>query len=275
MTRICWRLVDVVSRLLEPDERDAVRGDFAESGVTGGKALFDLIGLATRRQAARWKDWRPWLALLGIASLYLILIWAPEERTRGGVQRIFYFHVPSAYTAFVAFCIGGIASVRYLIRRDFRYDDLSVAANEVGLVFAIANLVTGMLWAKAMWGTYWVWDARLTTMLLLALIYAGYLILRRGINEPGRRAAVCAGVSIVGIVDIPIVYMANRWWHTQHPSPIIFGGQGSGLDPRMTFVVLFTFMSLLFLSLYWIRTRRRLVQIRREVDSLQAAGSPL
>jgi heme exporter protein C len=150
-----------------------------------------------------------------------------------------------------------------------RFDDLSVAANEVGLVFAIVNLVTGSLWAKPIWGVYWAWDARLTTMLLLALIYAAYLILRQSVSEPGQRAVVCAVVSIFGMVDIPIIYMANRWWRTQHPQPVIGGGDESGLDPEMWLVVLFSMITLSMVMWCLIRARRHLELLRRESDALR------
>jgi heme exporter protein C len=204
-----------------------------------------------------------------LASLYLIFVWVPNEMTMGVVQRIFYIHLPSAFTGFVAFYVGGVASVLYLLKREDRYDDLSASANEVGLVFTVVNLVTGILWAKPIWGVYWAWDGRMTTQLLLALIYAGYLILRQSVNDPGQRAVVCAVVSIFGMVDIPIVYMANRWWRTQHPSPVLLGGQGSGLDPSMRIVLYFTFAAMLFLLAYLVKTRRRLEQTRREVEGLR------
>lgn len=213
----------------------------------------------------------PWLAGLAgsmmLASLYLIFVWVPMERTMGVVQRIFYLHVPSAFVAFVAFTIGGIASIQYLATRKNSYDDLSAAANEVGLLFAVVNLTTGMLWAKPIWGVYWAWDARLTTMLLLALIYAAYHILRQSVVEPTQRAVVCAVTSIFGMVDIPIVYMANRWWRTQHPAPVL-SGEGS-IDPTMRFVLYFSFFALL--SVFWIlvRVRRRIEDLRREVDGLR------
>jgi heme exporter protein C len=203
-----------------------------------------------------------------IAALYLIFIWAPMERSMGMVQRIFYFHVPSALTAFVAFFIGGYASIQYLIKRESRYDDLSVACNEAGLVFAIVNLVTGSLWAKPVWGVSWAWDARLTTMLLLALIYAGYLILRQSISDPSQRAVSCAVVSIFGIVDIPIVYMANRWWRTQHPQPVMFDSEGS-LDTDMRIVLYFSFAAMCVLLWVMVRTRRRLERMRHEVEGLR------
>ncbi len=203
-----------------------------------------------------------------VAALYLIFVWAPMERSMGIVQRIFYFHVPSAFTAFTAFFIGGYASIQYLIKRESRYDDLSVACNEAGLVFCVVNLVTGSLWAKPVWGVSWAWDARLTTMLLLALIYAGYLILRQSISDPSQRAVACAVVSIFGIVDIPIVYMANRWWRTQHPQPVMFDSEGS-LDTDMRVVLYFTFAAMCFLLWAMVRTRSRLEGLRHEMEGLR------
>ena len=204
-----------------------------------------------------------------LVSLYLIFVWAPTERSMGIVQRIFYFHVSSAFAAFLAFVIGGAAGILYLVKRDHRYDDLSVACNESGLVFAFVNLVTGSLWAKPVWGVSWAWDARLTTMLLLALIYAGYLILRASISEPSQRAAACAVVSIFGMVDIPIVYMANRLWRTQHPAPVILGGDGSGLHPDMRVALAVSTVAMFTLLWCLVRARRRLEQTRREAEALR------
>ncbi len=206
-------------------------------------------------------------ALCLLASVYLIFLWVPTEASMGIVQRIFYIHVSSAAVAFGGFFLGGFAAIGYLVNHAGTRDDLSVACNEVGLLFACVNLVTGCLWAKPIWGVYWAWDARLTSMLLLALIYAAYLILRESISEPSQRAVVCAVVSIFGMVDVPIVYMANRWWRTQHPAPVL--GGGGSLDPRMTFVLLFTMFSLALL--YWclVRQRRRIEALRKMTDALR------
>ena len=202
-----------------------------------------------------------------LASMYLIFNWVPTEASMGIVQRIFYIHVSSAAIAFAGFILGGCAAIGYLSNRIGSRDDLSVACNEVGLLFACVNLITGSLWAKPIWGVYWAWDARLTSMLLLALIYAAYLILRQSITEPGQRAVVCAVVSIFGMVDVPIVYMANRWWRTQHPAPVI--GGGGSLDPRMAFVLFFTMFSLAMLFWCLVRKRRRLESLRRNIDGLR------
>ncbi len=212
-----------------------------------------------------------WLALaagaLVLTALYLTFVWVPMENSMGVVQRIFYFHVPSAFVAFIAFTIGGIASIQYLATRNNDYDDLSVSCNEVGFMFAVVNLTTGSLWAKPIWGVYWAWDARLTTMLLLALIYAAYLILRQSVEEPTQRAVVCAVTSIFGMVDIPIVYMANQWWRTQHPAPVL-SGEGS-IDLRMRFVLYFSTVALLFVFWVLVRMRRRIEHLRREADALR------
>lgn len=202
-----------------------------------------------------------------LASMYLIFNWVPTEASMGIVQRIFYIHVSSAAIAFAGFILGGCAAIGYLSNRIDSRDDLSVACNEVGLLFACVNLITGSLWAKPIWGVYWAWDARLTSMLLLALIYAAYLILRQSITEPGQRAVVCAVVSIFGMVDVPIVYMANRWWRTQHPAPVI--GGGGSLDPRMAFVLFFTMFALAMLFWCLVRKRRRLELLRRKIDGLR------
>ena len=206
-------------------------------------------------------------AVLVVAALYLIFVWVPMESTMGVVQRIFYFHVPSALTSWVAFLIGGMAAIRYLMSRDGRLDDLSVSCNEAGLVFCIVNLVTGMFWAKPVWGIWWAWDARGQSALLLAVIYVGYLILRQSVTEPSQRAVVCAVVSICGMVDIPIIYMANRWWRTQHPAPVIFGG--GGLDARMGIVLAFTTLALLTVLWYLVRQRRKLAVMQREAEGLR------
>ncbi len=202
-----------------------------------------------------------------LVALYMIFVWAPMENTMGVLQRIFYFHMPSAVVAFVAFITGGIASIRYVSKRESRFDDLSVACNEVGLLFAVVNLVTGMIWGRPAWGVFWAWDARLTTMLLLVLIYAGYLILRQSVDEPNQRAVVCAVVSIFGMADIPIVYIANRVWRTQHPAPVI--GGGGGLDANMWIVLLVTFAALMLLMWCLVRARRRLERLQREADGLR------
>lgn len=202
-----------------------------------------------------------------LAALYLIFMWVPTEATMGIVQRIFYFHVPAAAVAFTASFVGGIAAILYLVNRDSKYDDLSLAANESVVVFQAVNIIMGIMWARPIWGIYWTWDARLTSSFLQLCIYAAYLVLRKAAPMEGR-ATICAVISILGMADVPLIYMSNRLFRTQHPSPVIGGGEGSGLAPEMT-ATLMTGMAAMFL-LWWcmLRVRRRVARLDRAVEDL-------
>ncbi len=181
---------------------------------------------------------------LGVAALMAwgfdqAMFVAPTEATMGDVQRIFYYHVPNAMLSFLFFAISFVASVLYLMwrrsapERAQTADAWALAGAEVGVVFCSVVLVTGPLWARPVWGIWWTWDARLTTTLILWLIYVSYLLLRR-FAEGAQTQALAAVLSIFGALDVPIVYMANRWWRTQHPAPVFGGGPDSGIkDPVM------------------------------------------
>ncbi len=168
--------------------------------------------------------------VLIIASLAMVFLFVPTEATMGIVQRIFYFHVPVAWTAFLAFFIVFIGSVMFLWRRDEKWDTIANSAAHIGVVFTTLVLITGSIWAKPIWGVWWVWEPRLTTSLVLWLIYVGYLLVRSYASEPSRGARYAAVVGIVGFVDVPIVALAITMWRTQHPAPVIFTG---GLAPAM------------------------------------------
>ena len=211
-------------------------------------------------------------AVLLASAWYYVLLVAPPERSMAmvePVQRIFYLHLPSALIAFLAFFIVFVASLAFLLTRRPSWDSVAVAAAEIGVVFCAAVLITGPLWAKPVWGIWWTWDARLTTTLILFLLYVGYLMLRQTVAEPARRATLAAVVGILGFVDVPIVYMANRWWRTQHPEPVILGGEGSGLDPRMWLGVLWALAGLLALASLLFLQRYRLETMRAELIALQ------
>ena len=215
-------------------------------------------------------SWVPALAvaaLLGIAG-YAALFLAPTERTMGLVQRIFYFHVPSAWTAFVAFFVAFVANIAYLVRREPKWDWLGVSAAEVGLAFCSVVLVTGPIWARPVWGIWWTWDARLTSTFVLWVLYASYLLLRTLVADPERRAVVSAVFGIFAFLDVPLVYLSIRLWRTQHPQPVIAGGTGSGLDPQMWGVFLTCWAALLGLMVLLVRQRYRLEALRHEVQAL-------
>jgi heme exporter protein C len=208
------------------------------------------------------------LVLLGLAA-YGALYVAPTEATMGTIQRIFYLHVSSAWTAFTAFFICFIANLAYVFRRQMRWDWLGVASAEVGLAFTTVVLVTGPIWAHPVWGIWWTWDARLTSTFVLWLLYVSYLLLRTLIEEPDRRALLSALFGIFAFIDVPLVYGSIRWWRTQHPQPVILGGPGSGLQPTMWWVALFFWVSLLGLMTLLLRQRYRLEAMREDLDVVQ------
>jgi len=202
---------------------------------------------------------------------YAVFLQVPTERTMGVVQRIFYLHLSSAFVSFLAFFVVFISSVAYLLTRNPRWDWTAAAAAEIGIIFIAAVLISGPLWAKPTWGIWWTWDARLTTTLVLFLIYLAYLLLRYYTLEAERQARLAAIFGIIGFVDVPLVYMANRWWRTQHPQPVILGGQESGLDPRMWYGVLVTFVAMLTVGALVFLQRYRLEESRHAVSELRRA----
>jgi heme exporter protein C len=198
------------------------------------------------------------VALLAYA-VYEAAFHAPMERTMFEAQRIFYYHVPAAATSFGLFIVNCIASIWFLWKRSPKADALAVAGAEVGVVFCGVVLITGPIWAKYAWGTFWVWDARLTTTLLLWLLYMSYLILRRS-SEAGSTSVLAAALAIIASLDIPIVYMSNRWFRTNHPQPVIFN---DGLDPKMKLILMwnvFAFMALGILIAWFRYDLERLAQ---------------
>jgi len=204
-----------------------------------------------------------------LVALYMIFLYAPQELTMGEVQRIFYIHVSSAWTAGTAYFVVFLGSVAYLWTRSPAADALAQAAGEVGFVFCTCVLVTGPLWAKPVWGIWWTWDARLTLTFVLWLLFVAYLMLRAYVANPARAAMLAAVVGILGFVDVPIDYMAIRWWRTQHPQPVIAGGAGSGLEPRMYLTFMVTVGALHCLFAYLVRQRMALAKGRAELSALR------
>jgi heme exporter protein C len=181
---------------------------------------------------------------LMILGFYQAIYVAPDDAMQGYVFRIIYYHVPSASVAFLFFAISLIGSIGYLsFRRSHPeraqiFDAWALAGAEVGVVFCTVVLTTGPLWGRRAWGIWWTWDARLTTTLVLWLIYVSYLLLRRFAAGP-QVQTLAAVLGIFGALDVPIVYMSNRWWRTQHPAPVFGGSEGSGMAWPMARVLLF------------------------------------
>jgi heme exporter protein C len=173
---------------------------------------------------------------------YQGLVVAPTEETMGDVQRIFYVHVPAATVGFMLFFVNFLASIYYLWKRSARADALAATAAEIGIVFCTVVLITGPIWARYAWGVWWSpWDMRLNTTLMLWLLYVSYMVLRRS-STAGSTSVLAASLAIFAFLDVPIVYMANRWFRTHHPSPMI---GTPNLDPRMQhilFINMFAFL---------------------------------
>ena len=206
-------------------------------------------------------------ALLLVYALYQALVVAPTERTMGDVQRIFYYHVPSAWTAFLLFFVNLVASVVYLIKRNPKVDALAVVSAEVGVVFCTVVLVTGPIWARPVWGIWWTWDIRLTSTLVLWLIYVSYLVLRR-FSESAQTPVIAAVLAIFGALDVPLVYFSIWFFRTQHPQPVI--GGGGSLDPGMGRALLINWLAFLCFAFLICWSRYRLEILRREVEEAEA-----
>jgi heme exporter protein C len=187
------------------------------------------------------------VALL-IWAYYQAIYVAPNDAMQGEIFRIIYYHVPSASVAFLFFAVSLAGSIGYLAYRNSRperaqiADAWALAGAEVGVVFCSVVLVTGPIWGRRAWGIWWTWDARLTTTLVLWLIYVSYLLLRRFAAGP-QVQTLAAVLGIFGALDVPIVYMSNRWWRTQHPAPVFGGAQGSGMDPSMVGALLWNMLA--------------------------------
>jgi heme exporter protein C len=274
------------------------------------KNAFPMLGLLTA-------------ALLSYA-LYEALVIAPTEQTMGDVQRIFYYHVPSAWTAFLLFSINFLASVQYLVRRNPKSDKianwvvivlavltcvaaylihplpqgvypssiattgvavagiyflirkyfseqgtdiLALTTAEVGVVFCTVVLVTGPLWARPVWGIWWTWDVRLTSTLVLWLIYVSYLVLRR-FSTSGQTPVLAAALAVFGALDVPLVYFSIWFFRTQHPQPVI--GGGGSIDPRMLHILLINWLAFLAFALLVCWSRYRLERLQRDVEETLA-----
>lgn len=216
-----------------------------------------------------------WVIVLGIVSvvsilvaLYGALIWAPTEAVMGDIQRIFYFHMPSAWIALgPAFTIAFVCSIVYLVKKDLRYDRIAGASAELGVMFTTITLLTGPLWAKPIWGAYWTWDPRLTTTLVLWFIYVAYLMLRSSTSEGHKRARLSAVFAIVGWIDVPIVFMSIRWWRTIHPT--LVSGEGMSMDGSMQAVLVFSLLSFSLLYVFLLVVRVRQLDMSSRLDRLR------
>ena len=215
----------------------------------------------------------PWLALATAAlfgiGLYLALYVAPPDYQQGETVRIMFIHVPAAWLAMFGYTLIAIASLGTLIWRHPLADVAAKTAVPIGATFTFIALVTGSLWGKPMWGTYWVWDARLTSVLVLFLLYLGLMALWQAIDEPGRAGRAAAILALVGAINVPIIKFSVDWWNTLHQPASVFRAGGSTIDPSLLtplFVMAIAF-TLLFVLLHLLAMRAEI--LRRRVRAMQ------
>ena len=196
------------------------------------------------------------LGLVLLVIVYVRAIWfTPVERLQGGAQKIFYVHVPAAWSTMLAFGLVGLASILYLLMKDDRYDRFAAASAEVGTAFACVMLTTGPLWAKPIWGTWWTWDARLTSTLFLFFLFVGYLLLRGAISEAGARARYSAVLGIFGAALVPFIHLTVYLFRTLHPQPIVLKPSAPSLPGDMLATLLFSFFTFTILYVGFVTQR--------------------
>ena len=206
-------------------------------------------------------------AALLVRNLYVMLVNLPDEVAQGAIFRIIFFHVPAAWTAFLGFFVALVLSVMYLTTKNLKYDAIAVSVTEVSLVFGAINLVTGMIWGRIIWGIWWTWDPRLTSMLVCEMLYFGYLMLRKGMDDPTQRARISAVLSIFAFTDVPIVFFSIKWWRTQHPQPVVWGG--GSMDSSYWNMLFLNWVPILCLAVVLVLYRMQQENVQREVDALR------
>jgi len=199
------------------------------------------------------------------AALIVIFIFTPADAVMGAVQKVFYFHVAAGWAGMLGFLVATIAAMLYLTRKDNRWDALSVCAVEIGLLFSLITTFSGMIWARPIWGTWWTWDARLTTMTIMDLLYLAYFILRGGIDDPEKRSRISAAYAIVGFISVPLTFFSIWAYRTIHP--VMSGGSFLSAEMVPAFVISLVAFSVLFVTLLWERLRlERKIETSKEGD---------
>lgn len=204
-----------------------------------------------------------------VAAQSFAIVTSPAEGDMGHLQKIMYVHVPAAWMAFVSFFIVLVFSVLYMARRREKDDLVAASAAEVGAIFTGLTLALGMIWGKPAWGVWWVWDARLTSTLVLFLIFVGYLSLRSFVDDPGQRARWSAAVGAIGAINVPIVYMSVKWWRTLHQPP----SSPATLDSAYTMGLRLNAIAFLLVTIWFIRKRYEIARLERGVENLAEAAA--
>jgi len=228
-----------------------------------------MTPVAAAQQSMRRSGALMGVALVLMAGIYVrALVFTPIEAVQGAAQKIFYIHVPSAWVAFLAFGLVGVCSILYLIMRDARLDRFAACSAEVGTVFTTGVLLTGPMWGKPIWGTWWTWDARLTSTLFLWFIFFGYLVLRSAVHEPGQRARFSAVLGILGALLVPFIHVSVYLFRTLHPQPVVLKPEGPTLPASMLITLLSSFavFTFFFVTLVWQRYAQALLEEALEAE---------
>ncbi len=214
-----------------------------------------------------------WLGFVAFAAVIFAqtfsILTSPADRDMGHLQKIMYVHVPAAWMTFLAFLVVFVYSMRYLWKQNENDDLLAASAAEVGAVFNGLTLMLGMIWGRPAWGVWWVWDARLTSTLVLFLIFVGYLALRAFVDDSVQRAKWSAAVGAIGAINVPIVYMSVKWWRTLHQPQSSPGT----LDPAYTLGLRLNAIALLLVLIYFIRKRYEIARLERAIEDFAQAAA--
>jgi len=217
--------------------------------------------------------WISGVGLIGLAGVYVLaLAYTPVEARQGLAQKIFYLHVPAAWSALLAFSLVGLTGALYLWLHDPRLDRFSAASAEVGVAFSAVMLTTGPIWAKPIWGTWWTWDARLTLTLFLFFLFIGYLALRAAVHDPAERARFSAVVGILGLLLVPFIHLSVYLFRTLHPQPIVLKPSAPSLPPEMLRTLLISTAVFTLLYVGFVTTRYGLALAEEEREAGTDAG---
>jgi heme exporter protein C len=213
------------------------------------------------------------LAAFGLLTgLYIGFVYAPPDAVQGEVQRIMYLHVPLILVSYLAFFVVFVMSILYLMRRQERHDAIAHSSAEIGVLFTALAIAAGSIWGRPTWGTWWTWDARLTTTTILLLIFIGYLMLRTLVDDPSRGATFSAVLGIFGFLDIPIIHMSVVWWRTLHQPPSVLRPGPSTVAPDMQVALYTNLAAFVVLYGYFLVKRLRLEEARCELNRLRMEG---
>ena len=212
-------------------------------------------------------------AVLFVIALYMTLVYAPREAVMGDVQRVFYFHVAAGWVGALAFFVALVAGIGYLVKKDFRWDDLALSSVEIGIVFTFINIVTGSIWARPIWNAWWTWDTRLVTATIVLLAYLAYLLLRQGIEDPDRRARFGAIYGIIAFPSVILTFLSIRLFRTIHPVVIGSGDPTAtgafDMTPEMRTAFFFSLLTFTFVYITLVWYRVRLEQFSKKVAAMK------